>query len=133
MYPRATLRQVKKFQRDECRRTVMRIENLIAELEQMNTALIREITVEQDRFRIHDPTNVAYPLFARAANQRRENVQRSIEELRKKLSDAQGALGEALDELGKVESLDERRQLHGQQGKVNNCHLDDWRIKSSRA
>ena len=79
MHPRGTLRRVKQFQLDECRRTVMRIENLIAEFEQMNTALIREITVEQDRFRIHDPTKVAYPLFARAANQRRENVQRSIE------------------------------------------------------
>jgi hypothetical protein len=105
----------------------MRIENLIAEFEQMNTALIREITVEQDRARIHDPTNVAYPLFAKAANQRRENVQRSIEELRKKLSDAQVALGEALDELGKVESLDERRQLPEQQGKVNDWRRD-WRI-----
>ena len=105
MYPRGTLRRVKQFQLDECRRTVMRIENLIVELEQMNNALIKEITVEQDRARIHDSTNFAYPLFARAANQRRENVQRSIEELRNKLSDAQVALGEALGQLGKVEVL----------------------------
>ena len=131
MYPRGTLRRVKQFQLDECRRTVMRIENLIADFEQTSTALVREITVEQDRARIHDPTNVAYPLFARAANQRRENVQRSIEELREKLSDAQVALGEALDELGKVESLDERRQLSEQQGKVKDWR-HDWRIKSSR-
>jgi hypothetical protein len=109
----------------------MRIENLIADFEQTSTALVREITVEQDRARIHDPTNVAYPLFARAANQRRENVQRSIEELREKLSDAQVALGEALDELGKVESLDERRQLSEQQGKVKDWR-HDWHIKSSR-
>ena len=52
----------------------MRIEKLIAEFKQMDAALIREITVEEDRAGIHDMTNVAYPLVAKAVQQRRENV-----------------------------------------------------------
>ena len=89
----------------------MRIEKMFAEFERMAAALKHEIKVEQDGAGIHDPTNFAYPLFARAANQRRENVKRSIDELRSKLNDAKEALVEALDELKKVEILDERRQM----------------------
>ena len=42
--------------------------------------------------------------------QRRENLKHSADELKVQLDDAKGALGEAFDELKKVELLDERDQ-----------------------
>ena len=43
--------------------------------------------------------------------QRRENLKRSADELRTQLDDAKAALGEAFEELKKVELLDERDQM----------------------
>ena len=47
---------------------------------------------------------------AKAAIQRRENLTRSTDELRGQLEEAKSALGEAFEELKKVELLDERDQ-----------------------
>jgi flagellar export protein FliJ len=72
--------------------------------------LDREIKTEQDRAGIHDPAHFAYPTYAKAAMTRRENLRRSAGELKTQLDDAQAALGEAFEELKKVELLDERDQ-----------------------
>jgi flagellar export protein FliJ len=72
--------------------------------------LDREIKTEQDRAGIHDPAHFAYPTYAKAAMTRRENLRRSADELKTQLDDAQAALGEAFEELKKVELLDERDQ-----------------------
>jgi flagellar export protein FliJ len=73
--------------------------------------LEREIRLEQDRAGIHDPAHFAYPTYAKAAIARRENLKRSIDELRIQLEDAKSALGEAFDDLKKVELLDVRDQM----------------------
>ena len=111
MKSRETLIRLKKFQIDEKRRRVAQIEGMIAEFERIAGELEREIKVEQDRAGIHDPAHFAYPTYAKAAMQRRENLKRSAAELRGQLDDAQAALGEAFEELKKVELLDERDQM----------------------
>ena len=111
MKSRETLIRLKKFQVDEKRRKVMQIEGMIAEFERMATDLEREIKVEQDRAGIHDPSHFAYPTYAKAAIQRRENLKRSADELKVQLDDAKDALAEAFEELKKVELLDERDQM----------------------
>ena len=95
---------------DEKRRRVAQIESMVADFDRMAADLDREIATEQDRAGIHDPTHFAYPTYAKAAIQRRENLTRSADELRIQLEDAKGLLGEAFDELKKVELLDERDQ-----------------------
>jgi len=110
MKSRDTLIRLKKFQVDEKRRKVAQIETMIAEFERMAGDLEREIKVEQDRAGIHDPGHFAYPTYAKAAIGRRENLKRSADELRTQLEDAKLALGDAFDELKKVELLDERDQ-----------------------
>jgi flagellar protein FliJ len=110
MKSRETLIRLKKFQVDERRRKVAQIEGMIAEFERIAGDLEREIKVEQDRAGIHDPAHFAYPTYAKAAMQRRENLKRSAAELRGQLDEAQAALGEAFEELKKVELLDERDQ-----------------------
>jgi flagellar protein FliJ len=111
MKSRETLIRLKKFQVDEKRRKVAQIETMIAEFERMAADLEREIRVEQDRAGIHDPAHFAYPTYAKAAIARRENLKRSADELRTQLEDAKLALGDAFDELKKVELLDERDQM----------------------
>src|SRR5215469_6602578 len=110
MKSRDTLIRLKKFQVDEKRRKVAQIEGMIAEFDRMAIELEREIKSEQERTGIHDPAHFAYPTYAKAAMQRRENLKRSADELKEQLDDAKGALGEAFDELKKVELLDERDQ-----------------------
>ena len=110
MKSRETLIRLKKFQVDEKRRRVVQIEGMIAEFERMGVELEREIRVEQERAGIHDPAHFAYPTYAKAAIQRRENLKRSADELKVQLDDAKAALGEAFEELKKVELLDERDQ-----------------------
>jgi len=110
MKSRETLIRLKKFQVDEKRRRVAQIEGMIADFQRMSSDLDREIQTEQDRAGIQDPSHFAYPTYAKAAIQRRENLVRSADELRGQLDDAKAALGDAFEELKKVELLDERDQ-----------------------
>ena len=112
MKSRETLIRLKKFQVDEKRRKVAQIEAMIAEFDRIAGELDREIKVEQDRAGIHDPAHFAYPTYAKAAIARRENLKRSADELKVQLDDAKAVLGEAFEELKKVEMLDERDKAH---------------------
>ena len=110
MKSRDTLIRLKKFQVDEKRRRVAQIEGMIAEFQRMSVDLEREIQTEQERAGINDPTHFAYPTYAKAAIQRRENLKHSADELKIQLNDAKELLAGAFEELKKVELLDERDQ-----------------------
>ena len=110
MKSRQTLIRLKKFKVDERRRRVAQIEAMNADFERMSADLEREIVTEQERAGITDPSHFAYPTYAKAAIQRRENLTRSADELRVQLEEARGQLSEAFDEMKKVELLDERDQ-----------------------
>jgi flagellar FliJ protein len=111
MKSRETLIRLKKFQVDEKRRKIAQIQRMIVEFECIAGDLEREIRVAQDQAGNHDPDHFAYPTYARATMQRRKNVERSADELRLRLEDAKAALGEAFDEMKKLELHDERDQL----------------------
>jgi flagellar FliJ protein len=108
MKSRNTLIRSKKFQVDDRRRKVAQMEAMIADFQRMSADLEREIVAEQERAGIHDPTHFAYPTYAKAAIARRENLNRSIDELVVQLGDAKVELQESCDELKRVELLDER-------------------------
>ncbi|MEX0590281.1 MAG: flagellar export protein FliJ [Xanthobacteraceae bacterium] len=110
MKSRDTLIRLKRFHVDEKRRQVAQIEAMIADFERMAADLDREIAVEQQRAGIDDPGHFAYPTYAKAAMQRRDNLQQSANDLKGQLEDARGALAEAFEELKKVEILEERDQ-----------------------
>jgi flagellar FliJ protein len=78
----------------------------------MTAELDREIKFEQDKAGISDPSHFAYPTYAKAAKQRRENLMRSVEDLKVQLNDAKAELAEAFEELKKVELLNERDQAN---------------------
>jgi flagellar FliJ protein len=110
MKSRDTLIRLKRFHVDEKRRQVAQIEAMIAEFERMAADLDREIAAEQSRAGIDDPGHFAYPTYAKAAIQRRDNLKQSADNLRGQLEDARAALAEAFEELKKVEILEERDQ-----------------------
>src|ERR1039458_1743013 len=106
MKSRETLIRLKKFQVDEKRRKGAQIEAMIAEFDRIAAELDGEIKTEQERAGIHDPANFASPTYAKAAIGRRENLHQSAGELKAQLDDAKAMLGEAFEELKKVEMLD---------------------------
>ncbi len=108
MKSRDSLIRLKRFHVDEKRRQVAQIETMIAEFERLAADLDQQILAEQERTGIHDVTHFAYPTFARAAMQRRDNLRTSTEELRAQLLDARDQLAEAFEDLKKFELLDER-------------------------
>jgi flagellar export protein FliJ len=122
MKSRDTVIRLKKFQADERRRKVMQIEGMIAEFERIAGDLEREIRLEQERSGIHDPSHFAYPTYAKAAMQRRENLMRSADDLKIQLDDAKEAFADAVAELKKVELLDERDQMRERSSESD--HLD---------
>jgi flagellar protein FliJ len=111
MKSRDTLIRLKRFHVDEKRRQVAQIESMIADFKRMASDLDREIAVEQSRAGIDDPGHFAYPTYAKAAMQRRDNLLRSADDLNGQLEDARAQLAEAFEELKKVEILEERDQM----------------------
>ena len=110
MKSRETLIRLKRFQVDEKRRRVAQIEMMIAEFDRMATELNREIASEEQKAGISDPGHFAYPTYAKAATQRRDNLRRSAHDLQDQLNEAKAALGEAFEELKKVEILEDRER-----------------------
>jgi flagellar export protein FliJ len=108
MKSRDSVLRLKSFQVEEKRRQVRQIETMIAEFERMARELTDQIAAEQDRTGIHDTAHFAYSTFAKAAQQRRDNLLASAEDLRGQLSGAQGELTEVEEELKKIEALVER-------------------------
>jgi len=108
MKSRKSLIQLRQFEVDERRQTVSDIENMMGELQQMIVDLGRQIEVEQERAGVDDVNHFAYPTFAKAAIQRRDNLQNSVNELDVRLNEARDRLAESFEELKKVELIEER-------------------------
>ena len=124
MRSRETVIRLKKFQVDERRRRVAQIESMISEFERISSDLERDIKLEQDRSGIHDPGHFAYPTYAKAAIQRRDNLKRSANDLKTQLDDAKAALGEAFEEMKKAELLEERDQMRERPDEGDSAQAD---------
>lgn len=103
-----SLIRLKKFQVDEKRRQVAQIEMMVADFERMAAELDQQIDIEHTKTGISDVAHFAYSTFAKAALTRRDNLLASANDMRGKLEAAQDALAEALEDLKKVELLDQR-------------------------
>lgn len=110
MKSRDGLIRLKRFQVREKRRQVAQIEAMIAEFERMAKDLNDQVVAEQERSGIRDASHFAYPTFAKAAVQRRDNLLASVEELKGQLAAAVLESAEAEQELEKIEAIAERDQ-----------------------
>ena len=65
---------------DSGRQRVALMERMIADFDRMAADLDQEILIEQERVGIHDPGHFAYPIYAKAAILRRDNLKRSADD-----------------------------------------------------
>ena len=100
--------RMKRFQIEERRRQVGQIETMIEEFGRMVGDLDHEIAAEHRRTGIDDEKHFAYSTFARAARQRRTNLQTSIADLGQQLETAKAAPDLAMAELQREEEKLER-------------------------
>jgi flagellar FliJ protein len=108
MKSRDALSRLKRFDVEEKQRKVAEIESLIGDFSQMANDLDRQIAIEQERAGVSDTNHYAYPTFAKAAIQRRDNLLASAADLEAKLASARETLAEAFEELKRIELLEER-------------------------
>jgi flagellar export protein FliJ len=108
MKSRDAVIRLKRFEVEEKRRKVAEIEAMIGDFNHMAVDLDRQIAIEQERAGVSDVNHYAYPTFAKAAIQRRNNLAQSAANLEAKLDSARADLDEALEELKKIELLEER-------------------------
>jgi flagellar export protein FliJ len=108
MKSRENLVRVKQFQVNEKRRQLLQLDMMIAEFERMATELDLQIAAEEKKAGITDFNHFAYPTFAKAARQRRDNLRNSQADLVQQRSVAETLLAEAEAELSKAEMLESR-------------------------
>jgi flagellar export protein FliJ len=107
--------RAKRFNVEEKRRQVAQIDLTVAEFERIAKDLDDQIKTEQDKSGIHDVNHFAYPTFAKAAVQRRDNLMASAKELAGQRAAAQAELEAASVELKKLEAIVERDVAHEKQ------------------
>ena len=105
---REGLLRLKRFHVEEKRRQVAQIETMVAEFERMARDLDDQVNAEQERSGIKDVNHFAYPTFAKAAIQRRDNLRASVDELKGQLVGAKAELDEAIAEQEKTQALADR-------------------------
>jgi hypothetical protein len=99
MKARTNLLRLKHFQVEDKTRQLAQIDMMISEFQRMADDLNLQIKFEEEKSGISDPSHFAYPTFAKAAAQRRDNLLVSIRDLGEKRISAQKALDDADEEL----------------------------------
>ncbi len=108
MKSRENLVRLKQFQVNEKRKQLLQLDMMIAEFDRMATELDLQIVAEEKKAGITDTGHFAYPTFAKAARQRRDNLKNSQADLQQQREAAESALNEAEAELSKAEMLESR-------------------------
>jgi len=106
--------QNQRFEYEEKRQQVNDIEMMIADFRRTANDLDQQIKIEQQTSGISDVNHFAYPTFARAAMNRRDNLRSSVAELEKRLDRARQEALEAFEQLKLSESaggLEAHRQV----------------------
>jgi flagellar FliJ protein len=100
--------RARRFQAGEKSRQVAQIEAMIADFDRKVAELDEQVRIEQERSGIHDTEHFAYPTFAKAVAQRRDNLKASIDDLKMQLDAARMEHDAVLEELQKHEAIAER-------------------------
>ena len=103
MKSREALIRLNRFRVDEIRRRLKSLDDMRADLTKKMSDLETMMHEEQRRAAHSDLGRLAYPSFARSVVARRENIQRSIDEVEKQASGVTEELQSAYRELKKYE------------------------------
>ena len=108
MRSRETLLRLHRFRTEDKRRQVADIDGMIQDFLRKYDDLDSQVKFEESRNGVSDPAHFNYSLSAKAARGRRDNLMRSIAELRDQLADARNALAEVEQDLRRTELLVEK-------------------------
>ena len=98
----------RRFEVEEREQKVADIEAMIEDFTRVADELERQLRYEEHRSGIKDPKHFAYPIYARAARQRRDNLMESIRDLEARLKDARAELETARAEMQTAEAMASR-------------------------
>ena len=108
MKTRENLVRLKRFQVNEKRRQLAQLELMVADFDRMANELDAQILAEERKAGITDVNHFAYPTFAKAARQRRDNLRNSQTDMLQQKSGVEAALAEADADRAKAEALENR-------------------------
>ena len=113
MRSRETLLRLHRFRTEEKRRQVADIDFMIQDFTRKYDELDQQVKLEESRNGVTDAAHFNYSLSAKSARARRDNLMRSIAELRDQLTEAQAALETEEQDLRRAEMLVEKEQGGG--------------------
>ncbi|MEM7425445.1 MAG: flagellar export protein FliJ [Pseudomonadota bacterium] len=108
MRSRDTLIRLQQFKVEERQRDVQDLETMIADFAKKEAELLQMISHEEERCGITDPNHFSYPTTAKASRGRRDNLLRSIDELKVQMVIAEEKLEEEQSEMRKLELMVEK-------------------------
>jgi flagellar protein FliJ len=108
MRSRDTLLRLHRFRVEEKRRQAADIEAMVTDFLRKYDDLDQTVKFEEQRTGVTDAQHFNYSTAAKAARGRRDNLMKSIGDLKDQLADAQSALADEQAELRKVELLAEK-------------------------
>ncbi len=100
--------RLRRFEVEERQHKVAEIEAMIADFTRIAEELDRQVRYEEQRAGVSDPKHFAYPMYAKAARQRRDNLYSSISDLSTKLEESRTELEQARAELQTAEAIAQR-------------------------
>jgi flagellar protein FliJ len=108
MRSRETLLRLHRFRTEERRRQASDIDGMIQDLMKKYDELDAHVRFEESRNNVTDPANVNYSMAAKATRGRRDNLLKSISDLRDQKETVVAQLVEEEASLRKVELLMEK-------------------------
>jgi flagellar export protein FliJ len=111
MRSRETVLRLQRFRTEEKRRQAQDIEAMIADFMRKYDDLDGLVKAEEAKNGVTDPSHFNYSMSAKSARVRRDNLLRSISELKDQHEEAQNAYQEQLAELKKIELLAEKESV----------------------
>jgi len=106
----------RRFEVEERQQKVADIEAMIEDFSRVAEELDRQLSYEEQRAGITDPAHFAYPIYAKAARKRRDNLHDSIRDLSAKLDEARAELEQARAELQTAEMFASRDGQRSRRG-----------------
>lgn len=123
-----------KWQLDEQRRNLVELEKMRDDLLKKFTDLEEELAQEQDRVANSAMINISYAAYATVVMERRENLEKSLAEIKVSVEDMKDQVAESFKELKKYEVV-EQREFDRQQAEFNRrqqADLDELSINLHR-
>ena len=109
---RETLLRLHRFRTEEKRRQVADIEAMITDLMRKYDDLDAQMKVEEQRTGVNDPAHFNYSMAAKSTRGRRDNILKTVGDLKDQQASAQALLQEEEAELRKLELLAEKELDH---------------------